>query len=67
LPYSLKGSRDDDSAIVIADNSLPKSVLNWETNKDFRRHVQRWLALVDKKFKRILIFLLKIIKFTSVI
>jgi len=34
VPYSFKGRRDGDNAIVVADNSLAKSVLNWSPKRN---------------------------------
>jgi len=34
VPYSFLGRRDGDSAILVADNSLAKSVLNWEPKRN---------------------------------
>ena len=36
VPYSLTGRRDGDNAVVVADNSLAKSILNWEPRRNLK-------------------------------
>ena len=53
VPYVFAGRRDGDNAIVVADNSLAKSVLNWEPKrnlKDMCRDGWNWQMKNPKGF-----------------
>ena len=53
VPYELKGRRDGDSAIVVADNALAKSLLNWRPKRnleDMCRDGWNWQLKSAKRF-----------------